>query len=82
MLTENGKNLSGGQQQRLAIARALYHDATIYLLDEPFNELDEESEEALLKHFQKLSINGKIVVMVTHNKTAFSYCNKIVSLNG
>jgi ABC-type bacteriocin/lantibiotic exporter with double-glycine peptidase domain len=82
VLTENGKNLSGGQQQRIAIARALYHDANVYLLDEPFNELDEESEEILLLHFRELSAQGKIVVMVTHHKKAFSFCNKIISVNG
>ena len=82
MITENGKNISGGQQQRIALARALYHDAEVYLLDEPFNELDEESERVLLTHFQKLSAQGKIVVMITHNKEALAFCNKIVSLNG
>ena len=82
MITENGKNISGGQQQRIALARALYHDAEVYLLDEPFNELDEESERVLLMHFQKLSAQGKIVVMITHNKEALTFCNKIVSLNG
>jgi ABC-type bacteriocin/lantibiotic exporter with double-glycine peptidase domain len=82
LITENGKNISGGQQQRISLARALYHDASIYLLDEPFNELDEDSETVLLRHFQELSQAGKMVVMVTHNKKALSYCNKIVSLDG
>ena len=40
MITENGKNISGGQRQRIAIARALYKDADLIILDEPFNELD------------------------------------------
>ena len=81
IMTENGKNMSGGQQQRVAIARALYKDADLILLDEPFNELDEGSELLLLSHFKNLAENGKIVLMVTHNSKALSFCNKIVNLD-
>ena len=81
MITENGKNISGGQQQRISLARAVYKDADVILLDEPFNELDEASELFLLNHFSKLAKSGKIVIMVTHNKKALSFCNKIVSLD-
>lgn len=82
MITESGKNISGGQQQRIAIARALYRDASLIILDEPFNELDEESECALLKDFKLLSQKGKMIILITHNKKALSFCNKIVSLDG
>ncbi len=81
IITENGKNISGGQQQRIAIARALYKNADIILLDEPFNELDETSEIALLEHFQQLAGKGKLVILVTHDAKARSYCNKIISLD-
>ena len=81
MITENGKNISGGQQQRIAIARALYKDAELVLLDEPFNELDEMSTLSLLKHFKDLSANGHIVIMVTHDNNSLSFCNKIISLD-
>jgi ABC-type bacteriocin/lantibiotic exporter with double-glycine peptidase domain len=47
LVLENGRNLSGGQQQRIALARALYRDAGLYLLDEPFNELDRASVRRL-----------------------------------
>jgi len=81
IITENGKNISGGQRQRIAIARALYKDADLILLDEPFNELDESSECSLLNHFKYLSQTGKLVILITHNKRSLSFCNKIISLD-
>lgn len=81
LVTENGKNISGGQQQRIAIARAIYKDADLLLLDEPFNELDEQSVSCLLLHFKKMAANGKIIVMITHDKKSLIYCNKIMSLD-
>ncbi len=81
VITENGKNISGGQQQRIALARALYKDAELILLDEPFNELDEASEIALLEHFHGVARNGKMVIMITHDTKSLTYCNKIISLD-
>ncbi|MHA4806577.1 ATP-binding cassette domain-containing protein [Flavitalea flava] len=81
MITEHGKNISGGQRQRIAIARALYKDAGLILLDEPFNELDPASESCLLKHFSGLAGLGKMVVLITHHEDSFSFCNKRVSLH-
>lgn len=80
-ITENGKNISGGQQQRIAIARALYHEADLYLLDEPFNELDENSAGNILQHFKALAADGKIIVLVSHDPQCLRYCNKIISPN-
>jgi ABC-type bacteriocin/lantibiotic exporter with double-glycine peptidase domain len=81
LITENGKNISGGQRQRIAIARALYKEADVILLDEPFNELDEASELRLVKYFRKMAESGKIVVLITHNQAALSFCNKIIPLD-
>jgi len=81
MIAENGKNISGGQQQRINIARALYKDAELILLDEPFNELDEASALSLVKYFNQLSSLGKIVIMITHDSKNLSYCNKVISLD-
>ena len=81
VIAENGKNISGGQQQRINIARALYKDAELVLLDEPFNELDEDSASTLVKYFNQLSSSGKTVIMITHDSKNLSYCNKIFCLD-
>jgi ABC-type multidrug transport system fused ATPase/permease subunit len=81
ILSENGKNISGGQRQRIMLARALYKDADLVILDEPFNELDRVSEDRLLDHFRELATSGKIVLLITHNRESLSFCNKIVSLD-
>jgi ABC-type multidrug transport system fused ATPase/permease subunit len=81
VINENGKNISGGQRQRIAIARALYKDADLVLLDEPFNELDEGSECDLLHCFRDLTRTGRSVILITHNKNSLSFCNKTISLD-
>ena len=81
VITENGKNISGGQQQSISIARALYKKASLILLDEPFNELDEEATHSILEHCKELSASGVTIIMITHDKKSLGYCNKIISLD-
>ena len=81
VITENGKNISGGQRQRIALARALYKDAGLLLLDEPFNELDETSEQRLMQLLQRLAEKGKLILLITHDTKSLSFCNKIISLD-
>lgn len=80
-IAENGKNISGGQRKRIAMARALYKKADLMILDEPFSELDEKSEERLLVHFKELARQGMCIILITHNRKSLSYCNKILSLD-
>ncbi len=80
IITENGKNISGGQRQRIAIARALYKEADVVILDEPFNELDEQSTIAMLHYFKTLSRQDKIIILITHDADSFSFCDNVVTL--
>ena len=81
IITEEGKNMSGGQRQRIALARALYKNADVIILGEPFNELDRHSENLFLQHFTQLSRQGNIILFITHNRESLSFCNKIISLD-
>jgi ABC-type multidrug transport system fused ATPase/permease subunit len=81
VITENGKNISGGQRQRIVFARALYRNADLLILDEPFSELDEAAEMELLKVLQNISADGKIIILITHNNAAFSFCNKKIVMD-
>jgi len=80
MIEENGKNISGGQRQRIMLARAFYKEFDMLILDEPFKELDEDSEIKILKHLQAIAAKRKIVILVTHNSTCLSFCNKIITI--
>ena len=82
VVVENGKNISGGQRQRIAIARSLYKNADLVILDEPFNELDEQSVQCFLRHYQKFAQAGKMVLLITHDKKSLTFCNKTISLDG
>jgi len=59
--------VSGGQQQRVAIARALANDPPIIVADEPTGRLDSTTAEIIIQMFEKLSRQGKLVIMVTHD---------------
>jgi ABC-type multidrug transport system fused ATPase/permease subunit len=80
-INEQGKNISGGQRQRVALARALYKDFDLLILDEAFSEIDQEGEFELLMELKELTAAGKMIVLITHNNQALSWCNKIISLD-
>ena len=62
MLQENASNLSGGQAQRLALARALLHDAKIYIFDEATSSIDRESETVILSVIKELAHSKTIIL--------------------
>lgn len=74
--------LSGGQQQRVFLARALVQDATIYLMDEPFQGVDATTERAIVTLLQELRETGKTVVVVHHDlQTVADYFDWVLLLN-
>ncbi|KAK3219737.1 hypothetical protein Dsin_013707 [Dipteronia sinensis] len=63
---ERGVNLSGGQKQRIQLARALYQNADIYLLDDPFSAVDAHTATSLFNEYVMGALSGKAVLLVTH----------------
>ncbi|CAL5208905.1 unnamed protein product [Lathyrus oleraceus] len=63
---ERGVNLSGGQKQRIQLARALYQNADIYLLDDPFSAVDAQTATNLFNEYIMEGLAGKTVLLVTH----------------
>ncbi|MDO4413596.1 MAG: ABC transporter ATP-binding protein [Erysipelotrichaceae bacterium] len=78
VLKENGGGLSEGQIQRIAIARAVYNDAPVLLLDESTSALDEMTEARVLDHIRQLK--NKTVLIVTHRKAALNICSRHLEL--
>lgn len=81
IVSDSGRNLSGGQRQRVALARALYRDADVFILDEPFSELDQASEQHILRHLQTLAVSGKIIILISHNPQSLLFCNQTLSVH-
>ncbi|RKU38820.1 manganese ABC transporter ATP-binding protein [Candidatus Poribacteria bacterium] len=80
--TRQISQLSGGQQQRVFLARALVQDATVYLMDEPFQGVDATTERAIVTLLQELRANGKTVVVVHHDlQTVADYFDWVMLLN-
>jgi ABC-type multidrug transport system fused ATPase/permease subunit len=78
---EWGNLISGGQKQRLAIARALYHEADLIIFDEATRALDHQTELEILDTIRALSLQGKAIVIISHNKDVLSIANKIIPLD-
>ena len=74
-INENGSNFSGGERQRIALSRILYKDPQILILDEPTNEMDNESEDKIISLIKKTLVN-KTIIMTTHNKSLSKYFDK------
>jgi ATP-binding cassette, subfamily B, bacterial PglK len=76
---EQGVLLSGGQKQRLAIARSLYLDAQVLIMDESTSNLDQKTEAKIFEEFMRLK-SSKTLVVITHKMLNYKYFDKIISI--
>ena len=76
---EEGVHFSGGQSQRLAIARALYKNTQVVILDEPTAALDPRVEHEIYTKFDEIS-KGKTTLYITHRLASTQFCDKVIVL--
>ncbi len=80
LLGDGGAGLSGGQKQRIGLARAMYDDPSLIVLDEPNSNLDDVGEQALLAAIVDLRKRGKTIVLITHRTSILSVTTKLLML--
>jgi ABC-type transport system involved in cytochrome bd biosynthesis fused ATPase/permease subunit len=78
---EAGSLLSGGQRQRIGLARALYGEPPLVVLDEPNANLDDEGEAALVRAVQAMKAKGKTVVLISHRPGIVSVADRLLILH-
>ncbi|XDA82994.1 hypothetical protein R6Z07M_012846 [Ovis aries] len=77
---ERGLNLSGGQRQRISLARAIYSNHEIYLLDDPLSAVDAHVGKHVFEECIKKALRGKTVVLVTHQLQFLESCDEVILL--
>lgn len=80
LLTGDSSGLSGGQRQRIGLARALYDDPKLVILDEPNSNLDDQGEKALGEALEQLKSHGTTAVLISHRKQILKHADKILLL--
>ena len=79
IIYDRGMRLSGGQRQKLALARAIYSDPKILILDEPSTGLDEKSEIEFINSIKKL-LGTMVIIIISHKKNIVGICDKVFIL--
>ncbi|XP_040353875.1 ATP-binding cassette sub-family C member 12 isoform X5 [Herpailurus yagouaroundi] len=77
---ERGLNLSGGQRQRISLARAVYSNHEIYLLDDPLSAVDAHVGKYVFEECIKKTLSGKTIVLVTHQLQFLESCDEVILL--
>ncbi|XP_071950814.1 ATP-binding cassette sub-family C member 5-like [Antedon mediterranea] len=78
---ERGINLSGGQKQRVSLARAMYAERDIYLLDDPLSAVDVHVGQHIFTHCVKGALQNKTILFVTHQLQYLKHCDRVVMLD-
>lgn len=81
-LAQAGARLSGGQIQRVGLARALYDDPVLFVLDEPNSNLDNEGSEALNLAIRAIKARGGAVIIMAHRPAAIAECELLLVMEG
>ena len=79
---DGGHSLSGGQRQRVGLARAVFRNPNIIVLDEPNSNLDASGEQALANCIQEMKKRGKTIIIVTHKANLLALSDKTLMLVG
>ncbi|XP_069919261.1 ATP-binding cassette sub-family C member 11 [Oryctolagus cuniculus] len=77
---ERGLNLSGGQKQRISLARAIYSNRQLYLLDDPLSAVDAHVGRHIFEECIRKMLRGRTVVLVTHQLQYLEFCDQIILL--
>ena len=77
---ERGAKISGGQRQRIGIARALYHNPQLLILDEATSSLDNETEMKFMEDIIKLK-REKTLIIIAHRTTTLENCDRIINFD-
>ena len=80
-ISSGSTNISGGQRQRIALARALYDDPVILVLDEPNSALDADGSAALNRAMKDFKSSNRSVIIMTHRPVALSECDRLVVMD-
>ena len=79
-LAENSKSISGGQAQRFSIARLIYKNSDILLLDEFTSALDKDTKKDLIQEIKKIS-RDKIILISSHTEDVLDICDEIIDMD-
>lgn len=80
IIGEIGKKISGGEKQRIGLARAIYHNPDILILDEVTSAVDSDTENEIFKSLSNFVKQDKILIYVSHKKSLLKFSNKIIRL--
>ena len=74
VINQNSSNISGGERQRIGLARALYKNSPVIILDEPTSSLDRENSNSIMEVLN--SIKNKTIIIISHDEDALNICDK------